>query len=1101
MNREDNNTGVCREPGQVVSKDYLLHGRLRYDAQGRNVVGRNGPHFNNRPLYCSPSSEAAVLAGDRPFLRLLAGSFVLGHWSAALVRGERAKWIHDSSHVEMRYRCGKIEWICEDENFPGTNLKLTAVPLANSDGFALKMVAEIVDERDRLVWMFGGARPEKNAKWVWDPVMRGNPNICRSGDPRKPILKQGLMPEWSEGNLVTVDGSVFSVAASKEAGRKAVGKVNCGNLRAGTASQEPLEVLKHFEGMRPVVAGEILLPGAGDIFWVVQDGTESRDPLHAFEEAIARLETIEIARSSTPDARLDASLASVCHAIDGNCERETSIFRHGAMAFCIRFIGWRVIGGATAIGWHERVRGNSEHYLAFQKTSDELRVRPEPDPDKLLCHESLNSRFHGRGAIEKEKWWTIFDVQSQFFDQTLREWRWTGDRILEEKLRTALEMHLEWMQECFDPDQDGLYESYINTLPTDSVWYSGGGSVEESSYAYYGHRAAADMARRAGDRAGETRHLAQAEKIRKAMHDVLWIPERGHFGLFVEQGGLRRVHSDAWVCSVFLPIDAGLLDEDYALQSLYYTEWGLERIHLPFGGQLCQPSNWVPWKWSVRDMFGGDIAALALAYFQTGLGDEGYELLRGVMHESAFASVVPGAFSHIGAGTDFADNTHMFARSVVEGLFGFQPDYPNDCVTVRPAFPSIWKKAELTTPDFTLRYEQKDGMDCYRVVFARAASLLMIVPVRTEEIETITVNTVPVPGKIEPGFGFTKLSIQSGRGTSFEINIVLRERTPHSAPLRLGGCVNEQISIPVPLSTGVLRDFHGVLEAPSFGEHGVSARLAAKPGHHILLIETLHGRLTRWQICFIHIMDPAADACNSDRTLRLAEDKAEWMCLSLETHFNGDVRAIFKQRYLSPRPNTCSVRLGEDGYSAWTFPHWKLRPPEIQLNNLPELTDAEGRLKTPQGAYFAQIREERNIVFTSRWDNWPTSVEIPVGKKADAVWLLLCGTTFPMQTRIANAEFRFRYADGIVERLELIPPINFWMMCPWGGEDYSYEHDAFCLPKEPPPMVQLGNNCRAMVLSWKLRPDQKLESVTLETLSQEVVIGLMGLSLMNPRKT
>nr|HPN83928.1 hypothetical protein [Victivallales bacterium] len=96
---------------------------------------------------------------------------------------------------------------------------------------------------------------------------------------------------------------------------------------------------------------------------------------------------------------------------------------------------------------------------------------------------------------------------------------------------------------------------------------------------------------------------------------------------------------------------------------------------------------------------------------------------------------------------------------------------------------------------------------------------------------------------------------------------------------------------------------------------------------------------------------------------------------------------------------------------------------------------------------------------------------------------------------------RFRYADGIVERLELIPPINFWMMCPWGGEDYSYEHDAFCLPKEPPPMVQLGNNCRAMVLSWKLRPDQKLESVTLETLSQEVVIGLMGLSLMNPRKT
>ena len=38
-------------------------------------------------------------------------------------------------------------------------------------------------------------------------------------------------------------------------------------------------------------------------------------------------------------------------------------------------------------------------------------------------------------------------------------------------------------------------------------------------------------------------------------------------------------------------------------------------------------------------------------------------------------------------------------------------------------------------------------------------------------------------------------------------------------------------------------------------------------------------------------------------------------------------------------------------------------------------------------------------------------------------------------------------------------------------------------------------NCRAIVLSWKLRDGVALESVTLETLSQDVVIGLMGLSL------
>jgi hypothetical protein len=126
-------------------------------------------------------------------------------------------------------------------------------------------------------------------------------------------------------------------------------------------------------------------------------------------------------------------------------------------------------------------------------------------------------------------------------------------------------------------------------------------------------------------------------------------------------------------------------------------------------------------------------------------------------------------------------------------------------------------------------------------------------------------------------------------------------------------------------------------------------------------------------------------------------------------------------------------------------------------------------------------------------------VRVPVGKRAETVWLLVCGSTNPMQTRIANAEVRFKYADGRVEKLELVPPLNFWSLCPFGGIDYSYEIDGFCLPKQPPPAVQLGNNCRAMVLSWKLRPAVKLEDVTLETLSQDVVIGLMGVSLMNPR--
>ena len=65
--------------------------------------------------------------------------------------------------------------------------------------------------------------------------------------------------------------------------------------------------------------------------------------------------------------------------------------------------------------------------------------------------------------------------------------------------------------------------------------------------------------------------------------------------------------------------------------------------------------------------------------------------------------------------------------------------------------------------------------------------------------------------------------------------------------------------------------------------------------------------------------------------------------------------------------------------------------------------------------------------------------------------------------------------------------------------DYNYERDGFSLPKVPPQTLQLGRNCRAIALGRRLRPGQVLKSVTLETLSEQVVIGLMGVTVMNPR--
>lgn len=1095
-----------REPGQVVSPDYLRYGTLRYGAHEREIVGRNGPHFNNRPLYCAQNTEGAVLAGDRPLARLIARPLVHGALAVGFMRGPQAKWLYDFADIESRYRCGRMTWRCTDPLFPRTEFTFTVLPLHGEPGLVARLRIAGAQPDDTVVWAFGGAQADDDPRITWDPIMGGNPHICRSGDQRRALLAIGLQAEAARGNVATLAPLGFTLAAAADASHHAVGGVERGGvfLGDGSALADPGAFRHSTAGALPFVGGTAPFSARDtELLWMIK-ASAAREPLpashrpdlaemfRASEACLHRLETVVL---DTPDPQLDAAMASVAHAIDGACEQNPAIFRHGAMAYNIRFVGWRVICGATALGWHDRVRENAAFYLGQQRTSSEGRMQPSTSARLLGTHEEHDSRYYGRGQFPRTAY-EVYDVQGQFFDQTIRDWRADPDPALEAQLRSSLEVHTEWLRECFDPDDDGLYESYINTLPTDSVWYDGGGSVEASAYAHVAHRAARDIARRAGDAPAAARHEAQLEKIARALREHLWLPARGHFGAYREQAGHRRVHSDAWTYSVYLPIDAGIATPEEALQSLYYTEWALERIRLPFGGELCQLSNWVPWKWSVREMFGGDICGLALGYFQTGLGSAGYELLRGAMLESAYASVVPGGLSHIGAGTDFGDNVHMFARTVVEGLFGFAPDYPNGVVSLRPAFPASWPRASITTPDFTFAYRQTDEADTCHITLARPAALELRLSVRAHALRRVTLDDREIPFVVEPGYSCTWVTLRLEQFTGGRVTLELANRSADSAPLSSEAEAGQGIALTATHGEIVRwRDLHEVLLTPQLAGPTLRARVAAKPGHHLVLLECRCGELPRWQICQLHVTDSPAAQRWADATPRSPAPDATWTCLDLAPHYNGDIRTIFQQQYLHPRPATCSVRLGTDGYSAWTFVYWHLKPPPIALNHLAALTDSHGRIATPPGVPFTSFAAERNVAFTSRWDNWPTVVEIPVARCAHVAWVLVAGSTFPMQTRIANAELRFRYADGVVEKLELIPPLNFWILCPWGGEDYSYAHDAFCLPPEPPPQVQLGDNCRAMVLAWKLRPTVPLVSVTLETLSSDVVIGLLGLTL------
>ena len=142
-------------------------------------------------------------------------------------------------------------------------------------------------------------------------------------------------------------------------------------------------------------------------------------------------------------------------------------------------------------------------------------------------------------------------------------------------------------------------------------------------------------------------------------------------------------------------------------------------------------------------------------------------------------------------------------------------------------------------------------------------------------------------------------------------------------------------------------------------------------------------------------------------------------------------------------------------------------------------------LITPQGIPFRWNDGSKNISFTSMWDNYPARIDFPVNSKGSAVYFLVSGSTNVMQCQIANAVIRLNYADGKTDSLELVPPVNYWNLslisanATAAGQDsrsdYTSEIDKFCLPARLPERVQLGENCRAMLLNLKLRQGGRTE--------------------------
>ena len=485
---------ICAKKFLIFSfSGFLLFGSLlsfgqrkeltkpKYSVEDGAIVGHNVGSYNNRPLYINNTS-AFILTGDQPISRLAQDQFLYGTFMLFIERDGKGKWLQQCDQITSIFRPDRMAWEIADPAFPGLKISLEILPMATTTGMAVHAKAEGIEEGDSLVWAYGGLKWYKDQNLSWKLDVMGQPELLTWGfDPEN--CKYNVVDTASHACLVSLTDStpnhniLFTVAGRCSSAT---------GIKIGEASawdQSTLFKTSQIQAL-PILCGKVALEKGKAVYWAFkaadQDGNSVSsmvsDPEIAFTEGVKRAESLQYRlKINTPDPYLNAVAQISVAAVDGTWY--PPVFHHGAMQWNIRLPGWRTIFGGTMYGWHDRVKAEARFYTDAQiKESDKKEAKA--DPALLMTGQHPDSRFYGTGRIDKDQ--NFYDMQSQFFDQIIEEWRFTADSELESFLRRALGLHLIWMRDCFDPDGDGVYESYLNTWPTDSQWYNGGGTAEEN---------------------------------------------------------------------------------------------------------------------------------------------------------------------------------------------------------------------------------------------------------------------------------------------------------------------------------------------------------------------------------------------------------------------------------------------------------------------------------------------------------------------------------------------------------------------------------------------------------------------------------------------
>jgi hypothetical protein len=1095
---------------------------LRYAPDGKDFVITNGGAFFNRPLY-GGSSSFRVDAGDMPeFSLYLPGRG--GNLRLGIRAGGREKWLHQAERVEARYRQGMMHYAIRDPLLGSGELRLAVLVIRDHQGVIVRSEAVGIDGIELLL-AFGGVDGWRG---------RRNGDIGCEDQPVSQLFQ--LTPGRCQDNEAVIGEDRFSVSGKPgvvagvltgSAGLAVTDAAGWDDAGALFSAGDP-------KSERPVVRGALKLPAGRPEFIGLQwQEEESGNPqrwsgadlsgLYAREEATLRGIAGRLV-VETPDPFVNAAVAALNMAEEAVWDDRRGAYLHGGVAWRIPLLGWRVSYAGNVLGEHGRTAKHFEGYARRQNTKPVPSSMPPPEESANLARNE--TALHSNGDMMGSH----YDMNLVGVDAFFRHLLWTGDLDFARRMWPVIERHLAWERRLFrrefGVEKLPLYEAYCCIWASDDLAYNGGGGTHSSAYNLHHNRMAARVAALLGKDPGP--YLREAELIGRGMRKHLWLGDRGWFGEWKDLLGRQLVHPEAALWTFYHTVDSEVPSALEAWQMTRFVDTRIPRFPIegpgaPAGSHTLSTTSWMPYTWSLNNVVFAESMHTALGFWQANRPEGAFPLFKGALLDSMFLGECPG---NVGMCTwydavrresqrDFGDGVGAMARTVVEGLFGVRPDLLAGEVALRPGFPADWNRADLRHPDFRFGFEREGSSETYTWRGgAKPVRLRLEIPALRDEVADVEVNGSPGKWRVvEDAVGLPRIGIETESAREHVVVIHWRGRPP-APPVALGSAkVGAHVAGDCGDGVETLTDPQDALAGERVADGRIEGHADGTAGHRTLFALTRQGDMKWWRPITLEILPDLPQSAPVDWR---APVSGEFDALDLTSAFNDSVTRIFKNEYLSPRSPFCSLATPKQGIGSWCHPAETF---EVDDSGLRETArQGGGKITLPNGVPIATPGEAdaRNIAFVTMWDNYPDEITVPLEGRSSHAFLLMAGSTDAMKSRFDNGEVIVTYADGSTRRLALHNPTTWWPI----DKDFYFDDFAFRqgprgdAPVPLPPRLDLatgrvrildhetfkgkGRTIRggaATVLDLPLDASKELRSLTVRALANEVVIGLMGVTL------